>query len=447
MLVLLRIAARNLVQARRRTLLLVVAIGTVAGLLALLQAMSGGVRENLLRAATTLAGGHVVVGGFYKVSPGAVAPVVDDASRVRAIVERATPELDYAVDRSRGWAKVVSANGSIQSALSGVTLAREPRFVASLALATERAYVPGGGDAAPGDLSRLAEHDAAVIFASQARRLGVRVGDPLTLQTETVGGHTNTLDVRVVAVVRDVGMLSSFNLFVSQDLVREAYGLDADTTGAVWLYLRDVDDAEAVMLRLRDTLAAEGYTVLGHEEQPFFFKLESVAAEDWVGQRLDVTTWRDEVSFLAFVVTGLDAMTALLVGVLLAIIAIGVANAMGSAVRERTREIGAMRAIGMTRGRVLGLMLTEAVLLGGASSTLGAGAGAALALALDRARIPLPDPGLYDLLMSDSLHFVVDPRALATSVAALTVFTALASLGPAIRAGRLRPADALGHVG
>lgn len=441
-----RLAARNLVQARRRTALLFAALAAVAGLLAFLQAMSAGIRDNLLDAATLVAGGHVVVGGFYKVSPGTVAPLLDDAAALRALVEQNTPGLDHVVDRSRGWARVLSGSATLQCGLIGVDFAREPDLATALDLAPERSYRRDGGEARPGDVGGLARRDGAVLFASQARRLGVGVGDRLTLQAETVAGQVSTADVEVVAVARDAGMLSSFSFFVSQELVRGLYGLDADTTGAIWVYLRDVGEADAAMARLREVLGGAGHALLPHDPQPFFFKLEAVAAEDWVGQRLDLSTWADEVSFMAWVLRGFDAVTGATLALLCAIVAVGVANAMANAVHERTREIGAMRAIGMTRARVAGLFLAEGALLGLSASGLGAGLGALLAHGAERARVPVPDPGLEQLLMSDTMHFVLRPTDLLVSVAALTLLTTLASLGPALRAARQRPAIALGHV-
>ena len=43
-----------------------------------------------------------------------------------------------------------------------------------------------------------------MLFADQARRLQLRVGDPVIVQTETSAGRTNTVDLTVVAVARDL---------------------------------------------------------------------------------------------------------------------------------------------------------------------------------------------------------------------------------------------------
>src|SRR5262249_52667728 len=132
-----------------------------------------------------------------------------------------------------------------------------------------------------------------------------------------------------------------------------------DATGAFWVYLKDIDQAESVMNHLREVLTGAGYTLMDHQPAPFFFKFDTVAGEDWVGQKLDLTIWRDEVSFLTWVLTAFDSVTWALAIVLVAIIAVGIMNTLFNAVRERTREIGTLRAIGMRRREVLWMILLE----------------------------------------------------------------------------------------
>ncbi len=61
--------------------------------------------------------------------------------------------------------------------------------------------------------------------------------------------------------------------------------------------------------------------------------------------------------------SALSVITGVLTFVLLVIIAVGIMNTLWIAIRERTREIGTLRAIGMQRARVLVMFLTEALML------------------------------------------------------------------------------------
>lgn len=433
MRVLLLIAFRNLLGARRRTGLLSTAIGLVTMLLVLLLSLSSGIEDNLVDAATTMSGGHVNVGGFYKASAGSAAPVITEVPRIREIVAANTPGLDYVVDRNRGWGKLVSPTGAIQVGISGLDIAEEARFVDHLQVTS-------------GDARRLAEPTSVLLFENQAERLEVGVGDVLTIQTETLGGNTNTIDVTIVAIAKDVGLLSSFSVFTPKATIYELYRLPADSSGAVWVYLEDIGDADAAMRHLREVFAAEGYEVMDHVPAPFWMKFEGVQGEDWTGQKIDITTWRDEVSMLTWVITAFDTVTWFLVAILVAIIAVGIMNTMWNAVRERTREVGTMRAIGMRRGRVAALFLVEAVLLGLFATLSGALLGSVVAIALDAAEIVVPVEAMAAILLSDQLNLSVHAFDVLSAVVVLTGLTAISALWPAIRASRLQPVTAIGHT-
>ncbi|MSQ03324.1 MAG: ABC transporter permease [Myxococcales bacterium] len=444
--VLVLIATRNLIQARRRTALLSSAIGLVTALLILLLAMSQGIADNLVTSATTLSAGHVVVAGFYKPSPSQAIPLVTDAAKVRKVLQESTPDLDFIIARGRGWGKFIGPGGTVQSAFGGVTIADEPRFVSTLQLAQQSEYKEGGKEEILGDASRLSEPGAAILFVNQAKRLEVDVGDAITFVTETNDGRTNTIDLTVVAIARDMGMLSSWSVLGNMQTLRTVYKLSDDTTGAFWVYLKDIDRAEEVMNSLRISLAQAGFQLMDHQGDPFFFKFEVVAGEDWTGQKLDLTIWRDEVSFLVRILDVFNVVSVFIASVLLVIVAIGIINTMFNVVRERTREIGTMRAIGIHRRRVLLLFMIEATLLGLFATTLGALVGAALALGIDAAAIPAPIDAMKMILLADTIPMAVRPSTLAQVVVVLTAVTGLAAFWPAALAARLRPIVALGHT-
>jgi len=441
------IAIRNLVQARRRTLVLSAALALVTALLVLLLSLSAGLSDTLLRAATTLSTGHVNVGGFYKTKPTEASPLVRQADRVERLVEANTPGLDYAVDRTRGFARLISPTTSLQVGLTGIDIVEESAFSQRIRLASESEYVDDGAGEVVGDLQGLAEPGTVLLFAAQARRLGVRTGDRLTVVAETPQGARNSMDLEVVAVAKDIGFLSNFGVFVHHDAVRTLYNLDDDVTGAVYVYLDDHESSHAVMERLRGVFEAEGFELLEHDATPFFTKFGTVAGQEWTGQRLDLTVWEDEVLFLTWVLTAVDTVSYALVSVLVVLIAIGIMNSMWIGVRERTNEIGTLRAIGMSRGRVLVMFLLEALFLGAFSTAVGGLAGAILAIGLDAASITIPSAAVQAILMSDELHLVVEPSRVAVAVAAFTGLSALAALPPAFAASRLQPVTAIHHIG
>jgi hypothetical protein len=134
----LRIAFRSLFQHSRRTFFLATAVAGVTALLILLNALSTGVSETMIRAATTLSTGHVNVGGFFKVTGSAGGPIVTEYEKVIDAVRKSVPEMDSLVHRGRGWAKIVSDLGSTQAGITGIDIKNEPGFRKVIELSSGR---------------------------------------------------------------------------------------------------------------------------------------------------------------------------------------------------------------------------------------------------------------------------------------------------------------------
>jgi ABC-type lipoprotein release transport system permease subunit len=429
----LQIAGRNLTRHTKRNLFLGGAIGAVTALLVLMGGLSAGIRATLFDTATTIMTGHVNVGGFYKTTSGTGAPMVIHAAKVLAASKSHVPELDYAILRVRGYAKAVSEKASMDIVLNGIDIGSEPRFLAAIQMKEGR-------------IEDLAKPDTILLFEEQAKRLEVKTGDQITIAAPTTRGANNTADLRVVGVGRGIGMMSAIFTFLPADTLRKLYQVNADTTGAVHLYLRAPAKAAQVAERLREALAKDGFRVMAPEAFPYWEKFQRVNSEDWTGQKLDVTTWEDELSFMNWILTGLAGLTGLLSIVLLAIVVIGILNTLAIAIRERTREIGTLRAIGMQRTKVLWLFLLEAMLLGLLGTTGGALAGWLVALGINAARLQSPE-SVQMFLMQRELSLSIDPASVAQQVALITLVTTLAAFFPALRAARLKPVTAMHHFG
>lgn len=110
-------------------------------------------------------------------------------------------------------------------------------------------------------------------------------------------------------------------------------------------------------------------------------------------------------------------------------------NAFSMTVVERTREIGMLRAVGMTQRQVMGQILTEAGILGVVGSALGVGAGILLSQGLIR---------MMEFLLAQEVKEIHIPlNGLVTSVLVGVCVTLVAAAIPARQAGRISPVEAL----
>lgn len=161
--------------------------------------------------------------------------------------------------------------------------------------------------------------------------------------------------------------------------------------------------------------------------------------EDRLGDEFSVTypATRGEIAAkrLASYQLGLNffSVVALFVGAFL------IYNTFAMTVVERTREIGMLRALGMTRRQILQMVLTEAVSLGLVGSALGLGFGLFLARGLT---------GALSLLTSVQITILtVPPSDLMQSLLVGIGVTLVAASLPAWGASRISPLQALRAAG
>jgi len=111
-------------------------------------------------------------------------------------------------------------------------------------------------------------------------------------------------------------------------------------------------------------------------------------------------------------------------------------NTFAMVVAQRQRELALLRAVGASRGQVLGTVLGESAIIGLIASAVGVIAGVGLAVALRKGLaalgVGLPGNGL-----------VVSPRAVLFGLAAGTLVTAASAIVPARRAATIPPVAAL----
>jgi len=223
----------------------------------------------------------------------------------------------------------------------------------------------------------------------------------------------------LVAVTGPTGRVATFRIeAISDDTVFIGFwalnrvGIDQIVTELldvqVLTTLDDGADLEATRARLEEAVSdTPGIEVLDRDQL--------------VGDLADQIT-----SFLN-IVYGL-----LLLSIIIAMI--GIANTLSLSIHERTRELGLLRAVGMTRSQLRSAIRWEAVLISVLGTVVGLGLGLLISAALVK--------GLEGFGLS---RFDVPVTQLIVLVAVAALLGILASVRPARRAARLEVLDAIAN--
>jgi len=249
-----------------------------------------------------------------------------------------------------------------------------------------------------------------------SRALDLKPGVPLMLQAQGLGGRDNALDLEPRGVLSGQNPLEGKrSVTVPLVFAQSLLGMENKVTEYV-LSVKDVS------------------------------KLDATAAElqQLVGADYEVQTWEQlrpalrDMRIIQRVVLGSVSLIFLIIALF------QVANTLLMSVLERTKEIGTLLAVGMTRSQIARLFMLEAFL----QALIGAASGLLVALvAITLAR----SSGGFTVSMGEGQGIFKVMPTLLPAVPFIVVIGAclgsvIAAFSPAMRAARMRPVEALSAV-
>lgn len=199
------------------------------------------------------------------------------------------------------------------------------------------------------------------------RRLRAKVGDSVTVITQTVDGVVSALDLKVRGVfATTVSEIDEATAYVPLQLAQRI--LETKQIESLLVRIEDMDSAET----FRDRLAIEMKSQFPN---------------------LRVRAWR-ELANLYNQVEEFYTVQNLVIQVILGILTVlAVMNTVGMTVYERTGEVGTLRALGLKQNEVLHQFLVESSILSFIAACVGSLIGAVMILTLNSAGFTTNLPG------------------------------------------------------
>lgn len=255
-----------------------------------------------------------------------------------------------------------------------------------------------------------------------ANRLSVYPGDVVTLVPVTQAKVNPALGVAVprfwrfeVSGLFDTGMFQYDNQFVvvRRDVAQKFTGL-GDAVSGIAVRVDDPDRAPAIGEALEKRL---GY--------PY-------RSLDWQTQNASL-----------FSALQLEKLAmGLIIFFIMVVAAFNIVGTLTMVVADKTREIGILRAMGLTSPAVARVFLLQGAVIGGFGTAIGLVLGLTVAYVVDKSGLVRINPAVYFI---DHLPVHVEVRDVFVVVAASLAIAVLATLYPSRSAAGLTPVDAIRH--
>lgn len=260
-----------------------------------------------------------------------------------------------------------------------------------------------GGNGAAAAARLVADPGTAWLAAPSARRLGIQRGDALTLH---IGGEAHR--VRVIGLLRSDNAAAIDGLLVTDIATAQLLFDRRGRIDRIELRLPQGEAGRAARRRIRALLPPDAELVRAAARQHSLVEM----------------TRAFSINLTAM------SLLALLVGMFL------IYNTMTFSVLQRRGLIARLRALGVTRGEVFSLILTEAVALGMAGTLLGL----PLGLLLGQALVHMVTRTINDLYFVLTVNqLLIGPWPLVEGAALGIGATVVAALGPTLEAAATSP--------
>src|SRR5215510_5728182 len=405
----LRLAWRNIWRHRRRTVIIVLAMGLSLGMMMFYDGLMDGFNNAIAGNAVRVLGGNVQVhaeGYREKVDSNPLLPLKDDTTVVQAAL--AQPNVTAASRRIQTSGLISNREGAFPMKIIGI----EPEVEAPVSLIAE--HIVDGRNLQDTD------EDSVLIGKGLADALSIKVGDRVTMVGSDIHKQNRQRTMTVIGIY-DIGIpsMEKGTSYISLTEAQDLFGLRGQST-EVQITLKRVGTESAVVNALSPLLP--GY---------------------------EVESWAKNYPELSNAVGRKNIVMDIFSVIIVMIAGIGILNLLLMAIYERTREIGLLGAMGLKPGQIATTFILEGALIGFVGVIVGIAFGLMTNLSLMQVGMDYSQfAGITDYmaLISGKVYPTLGVSKLLMRAVIILVIAALAALIPAIIASRREPSEALHHV-
>ncbi|MDR2020551.1 MAG: ABC transporter permease [Treponema sp.] len=345
-----RLAGKYLIRYRRRYLFLFLALSFGFGIVTLMTSVKDGMYRNVYNSAQGHYAGDIVAVGYDK-GLAADGPYLDRENMDAVFKAAEAVKLNPVHSAARtifGERGVLYYNGA----------AVRLKYVIGADWDKEAAYFNGleyleRRDSFEGE-------DAILLSAPVAEELGARLGDRLILEVDTRGGQKNTGVFIVNGLVKDSTIFGYHKVYIPRITLNRLLLFGDDECSSIGFFLADPGEAgkkQAFLQRELSKTVPAGPLVKDREE------LALERNRPWTGVKVFILTIPVYLSEVADLLGAIRIIAYFLYAVMLLIIFVSALVTWRLILRERSRELGTMRAVGFYGTDLLYVLLVETLAL------------------------------------------------------------------------------------
>lgn len=409
-----KLAGRNLLRYKRRTLLTstLITLGVVAVLLFV--SVSGSFKAMMVGQITDSMLGHLQVhkkGYLASVDSLPLNRNLTDKqiTKVKQLLDGNKAVASYSM-RIKLGAMFSNFNETTNIRLNAVNPEQE---MATAPLLTKRIL--------EGEKEGLIKEGEILIPELIARGMKVKTGDSIVLVANNKDGSVNGQTFLVRGILEGISGPGGRDGVIHIKDARSLLRIQGAEVSEIAIRLKDMEALPKVFASLKQELES----ILNKMDKPVF----------------EVHTW-EKISPFFNIAKMIDLMTLFIKIMLVAIVLVSIMNVMVMAVFERINEIGTIAAIGTSPSKIMGLFVAEGFFMGILGTAIGTVISLVAIYVMNATQISFDFGRQKGLLLSPTIGSN-DVISIVLIVIAIAV---LASLQPAWKAARMDPITALRHV-
>lgn len=405
---LIKMAWRNLWRNSRRTFITLFSMTFGLTMMIVGYALMDGMLNQMVHYATVLGTGHVQVHHPDYLEDHSLYDTINAPGTLLADVSRTG--LGSAAPRVFATALVSSGQQSAGGQLWGIDPALE-NSVTEL-----YKHLETGTWLAPDPRGQI------VLGRNLARTLSAGPGDEVVVLTQAADGSLGNALYTVSGTLKSIGeALDRGGVIIHIKDLSELLVMDSKVH-EIAIRLNDPDSLDTASLTLKERLDQEKYKV---------------------------ENWKQLFPELSEYLRVSSSSMAIILFIIFAVASLGIVNTQLMSLFERTREVGIMRALGLSPLSVALLVLYETAFMVFMAAVAGGIAGILWSLRLEYIGWDISwMGGSFDFIgvaFDPHMYATLTPAAVIDSIAVMFIVVLVASLYPLFRAARISPADAIGR--